>query len=280
MTESTHKPDGESTASDLNEVLRLQAVALARMSERMNTPQSGSVKSLPPIQERHGSHLPVLASDMALSEDSMPVLNAFREYLDQERRRARARILWLSLLFASLFAGTVAVLLWMDRERVQEMRADLGTANKMMEASRENANAEIKKLSETANRSVEALKQDLSSSMSMAQLEMGSNLNARLQNRDAELELLKEKLSALEIENAVLLGRLREEADRQNERPAVNVEMERDEVVEAPPVIEDVVGGLVESNTVVLPPIDKEPIVIQKPSYNRQVRMKMPVMTP
>ena len=34
--------------------------------------------------DRGGTNLPLLADDLALAGDSLPVLNAFREFLDQD----------------------------------------------------------------------------------------------------------------------------------------------------------------------------------------------------
>ncbi len=288
MTQQTHRPDDEPAAPDLNEVLRLQAVALARMSERMNTHASGAARPLPPIQDRAGSHLPVLASDMALSEDSMPVLNAFREFLDQERRRTRARILWISLLLVLLFSVSAAVLVWMGRERIQELRADIGTANQKVEASRVSADAEIKKMSESAKQSVTALKHDLNSSLTQAQSTMASNLTSKLQRSDAELDLLKDKLSSLEIENAVLVGRLHEALERaealQLERMNVETAAEmaamtdEDQTKAGGAASEEEMPAVVETNAAAVS--GQDPIVIQSPSYNRAFRLKVPAMTP
>ena len=275
MTEETHKPDGDSTTGDLNEILRLQAVALARMSERINAQYTSPVKALPPLQERSGLHMPILTSDAALSEDSMPVLNAFREFLDQERRRTRARILWISLLFAVLFAASVAAILWLGRERLQELRADIGVANRKVDASRERASDEIKKISETATRSVTAMKRD----MSMAQSAIVSNLNDKLQNRDVETELLKEKLSNLEIENAMLIGRMRDSADRAEARQATEEAADADGAEMLDPM-DDNIGVVTDETNDVVQSKDMAPIVIQTPSYNRPVRLKVPRLSP
>lgn len=288
MTDETHKPDGEPAAADLNEVLRLQAVALARMSERMNTHQVGAARILPPTQERAGAHLPVLASDAALSEDSMPVLSAFREFLDQERRRTRARILWISLLFVVLFSVSAAVLVWMGREHIRELQDDIGTANRKLEASRESADAEIRKISESAKQSVKALKQDLNSSMTQAQSAMVSNVNTKLQHSDAEMDLLKDKLSALEIENAVLIGRLREAVDRAEALQLERMNAETAAEMDAMTSVEPAVTGtgprdeLVETAAATNAPqsVGGDPIVIQTPAYNRPVRLKVPAMAP
>lgn len=290
MTEELHQTDGGSGA-DLNEVLRLQAVALARMSERMDSHRLAGARPapLPPGERPASGNLPVLASEAALTEDSLPVLNAFREFLDQERRRSRARILWVSFLFAVVFSLTALVVLWMGRERLQELRNDLGTTNKKVEQTLQSASDEMKKVSEAAGRTVSTIRQDVNTTLHKAQSAMASNVAVEMQSRDAELGLLKEKLAALEIENAVLIGRLRE-ANRVSEAAAVTEErpepvengggqgvVEQEEESTGPsenPQAADR-GSAVEPGSV-----GGAPILIQTPAYNRPVRLKVPSLAP
>lgn len=290
MTEELHQADGGSGA-DLNEVLRLQAVALARMSERMDSHRAAGPRPAPlPSGERPGSgNLPVLASDAALTEDSLPVLNAFREFLDQERRRSRARILWVSFSFAVVFAVTALLVVWMGRERLQELRNDLGTTNKKVDETLQSANAEIKKVSEAAGRTVSTIQKDVNTTLHKAQSAMASNVAVEMRSRDAELGLLKEKLAALEIENAFLIGRLRE-ANRATE--AADMAAEEPEPVEnggeaAVEVPEE--GSAVTADTPAMSeqgnpagPVSAggAPILIQTPAYNRPVRLKVPPLAP
>lgn len=291
MTEETHRSDGESGV-DLNEVLRLQAVALARMSERMDsyrTAAAGKPSVPPPEAERHGSpHLPVLASEARLTEDSLPVLNAFREFLEQERRRTRARILWVSLSFAVLFAATVTTVMWMGRERLSELRNDLGSTSRRVDERIQAASAEMQRASEVAGRTASILKRDMNSTLTMAQSTMASNLNAEMKSRDVEIDLLKEKLSSLEIENAVLVGRLRE-ATRSMEARAEGMREEtvapEEQTAEAEsgepePGVEKGVASSRPATNDAMAEFLAPPIVIQTPAYNRPVRFKMPAMKP
>lgn len=291
MTDELHKTEG-GPAGDLNEVLRLQAAALARMSERMDTHRMAAARPpIPPPPERHGLHLPVLASDAAaLTEDSLPVLNAFREFLEQERRRTRARVLWVSLSFAVVFGITVSAVVWLGRERIRELRSDLGSTNKRVDDTLQSASEEIRKVSEAAGRTVSTIQRDVNSTILNAQSAIASNVNVEMKTRDAEIDLLKEKLSSLEIENAVLLGRLRE-ATREAEARARAVE-EQQEAREGAERAEETTAGTpdsMEQGLEVGEPAPRgtapesagdPPIVIQTPAYNRPVRLKMPAMTP
>ncbi len=285
MTEELHRTEG-GASGDLNEVLRLQAAALARMSERMDSHRMAAAKPVAPAPERHGMHLPVLAADAALTEDSLPVLNAFREFLEQERRRARARILWTSLAFALVFGVTLVAALWLGRERIRELRNDLGATTRRVDDTLQNANAEMRRVSEAAGRTVSTLKQDIHSTMSQAQSAIASNVTVEMKSRDAQIDLLKEKLSSLEIENAVLVGRLRE-AEREAEARAQAM---REPQEEQEPVVEEEEpsapdAGAMEAVTPVAELAVPEaagdpPIVIQTPAYNRPVRLKVPSLAP
>ncbi len=283
MTEQNQHTDG-GTSPDLNEVLRLQAVALARMSERMDAHRTPGPKPLPspPVERPAGGNLPVLASDAALTEDSLPVLNAFRDFLEQERRRTRARILWVSLSFAVVFGVAAAVVIWMGRERLLELRSDLGSTTRKVDQSLQDANAEMRKVSEAAGRTVTTIQRDVNATLHKTQSTIASNVAVEMQSRDAELGLLKEKLAALEIENAVLIGRLRE-ADRAAAEAAEPVQDSEPEIV---PDGEESCGkpdqaaagtSVREETGLAMPPPDGgAPILIQTPAYNRPVRLKVP----
>jgi hypothetical protein len=213
MTDDTHKtnPDGRGM-ENLTEVLRLQAEALARISERMAGAQGhgsggGAVLGLPPRLEPAGSHdLPVLAGDPSLSEESLPVLNAFRKFIDAERRRARIRLMWLSLAFSVLLACVLATVLYLVHSRADELQTDIQGARRQVTEVRSNTDAELKRMADAAAR----LTTDINRGFRVAH----SNVASQIGTRDAEIDKLKETISTLEIDNAVLVGRLKEILDR------------------------------------------------------------------
>lgn len=213
MTEDTQKTSSDGRGMEnLTEVLRLQAEALARISERMAGMQGhgsvgGAVMGLPPRLEPGGSNeLPVLAGDPSLSEESLPVLNAFRKFIDAERRRARVRLMWLSLAFSVLLAGVLATVLYLVRSRADELQTDIQGARRQVTEVRSNTDAELKRMAEAAAR----LTTDINRGFRVAH----SNVASQIGTRDAEIEKLKETISTLEIDNAMLVGRLKDVLDR------------------------------------------------------------------
>lgn len=213
MTDDTQKMNSDSKGMEnLTEVLRLQAEALARISERMVGMQDhgsmgGAVLGLPPRLEPAGSHdLPVLAGDPALSEESMPVLNAFRKFIDAERRRARVRVMWLSFVFVVLLACVLGTVLYLVRSRAEELQTDIQGARRQVTEVRSSTDAELKRMAEAAAR----LTTDINRGFKVAH----SNVVSQMGTRDAEIDKLKETISTLEIDNAMLVGRLKEVLDR------------------------------------------------------------------
>ncbi len=240
MTDDTQQtnPDGRGM-ENLTEVLRLQAEALARMSERMAGRQDhggggGAVLGLPPRLEPGGSHdLPVLAGDPALSDESLPVLNAFRKFIDAERRRARIRLMWLSLMFAVLLAGVLGAVLYLVRARSEELQADIQGARRQVTEVRSSTDAELKRMAQASAR----LTTDINQGFRVAH----SNVASQMGTRDVEIDKLKETISTLEIDNAKLVGRLKEILDRTEQLQGAYVAQAQQfqtfqEALQAPPV--------------------------------------------
>lgn len=215
MTDDKNNPGSEQRGVDgLTEVLRLQAEALSRISERMAGSQ-GFPGALPPAEPhrpieppRDPGHLPVLAVDPALNEESLPVLNSFKKFLDQERQRARKRMLWVLLGFTLVFSGVLAVIVWMNSERARSLKDDIGRTQAQAERSRQEASQELHRLSEKstmlATQNVATMRRDLTRNILWAHSVISSNLSSELSDRDSTVERLKEKVSSLEIENAML----------------------------------------------------------------------------
>lgn len=209
MSDDDHKE-----SASLGEVIRLQAMALARMSERMTNQEGVQPGSLPaPRPLREEGNLPVLAGDAALSEESLPVLNSFKKFLAAERRRARRRVIWVSVALGAGLMIVVGVGAWAGRERIAALRDDIAAANVRSEEARLKAAAEIKKSTDSAAAAAALLRQDLRRNVQSSHSILSSNLTTQLVGRETELEQLKEKLSTLEIENAMLASQLKELAE-------------------------------------------------------------------
>ncbi len=267
--------DSGKDSGGLSEILRLQAVALARMSERLAGQQEPESPALPvpraaphDTRPRHEDQFPVLASDAALSDESLPVLNTFKKFLEAERRRARRRVIWISLAFGAGMVVIMGALAWLGRERIAELRQAIGTASAQANESRLKTDAEIKKVSESAI----TLKQDLWRTVLSSHSMLSSNLNTKWVGREAEVDQLKEKLSALEIENAMLVGRLKELADTTMRlQESYETWIEKSASVEpAGQVQTGVVSGASPTEAKNLP------LLINAPGYGRAVNLRLP----
>lgn len=219
MTDEKHNPETEHHGVEgLTEVLRLQAEALSRISERMSQGQH----SVPPPEHHEPkgdpAHLPVLARDPSLTEESLPVLNSFKKFLDEERQRGRKRMLWGLLGFTVVFSSVLAVIVWMNSERARELKNDIVQTKALSEQTRLASDAELKRLAEqtsqAATQNVSQLRKDITRNILWAHSMIASNMNSELTGRDGELERLKEKLSEVEIENAMLARQVAELGDR------------------------------------------------------------------
>ena len=102
MSDTPNDEGKRSEIGNLTEILRLQAETLARMTSRMGAgvppdppaarlPQGARFADDDEDDDATGnSALPVLARDPSVSGESLPVLNTFRKFLADERRRAMA----------------------------------------------------------------------------------------------------------------------------------------------------------------------------------------------
>ena len=211
MTDETQKANSDpGGVGGLTEILKLQAEALARMSERMAgqqaPPLSGPPLALPPRFDGTGGHLPIMAGDPAMSEEGLPVLSAFRKFLETERRKARRRFVWMSVLFAILMGGVLAAAAYLWSNRVRELRSDIaGVRTEAAEAKvaaqvRTDAGEKAQRVAEIAVKSVSDVKNNLSAAQ--------SNLAAEVVSRSGEIDRLKEMISSLQLENAVLISQV------------------------------------------------------------------------
>lgn len=209
----------------LTEVLRLQAEALSRISERMAglSQGGGKVPPLPlPSAQRDkaddGMHLPVLAGDPVLSEESLPVLNSFKKFLDEERRRGRKRFVWGLLGFTALFSLVLAAVVWMNGSRIHALKTDIGQASSQLARTKQEAATELRrvetKTDQTAARNAAAMRSDVTRNILWAHSTLASNMNFELTGRDSEIVRLKDKVATLEVDNTMLTRKVEELAQR------------------------------------------------------------------
>jgi len=229
MNESDHA--GDKAASDLtnlSDVIRRHAEELARLSGRLaydaSQPPPG-VAMPPPVQTPvftprgdKGANLPARAGDPSLAGDSLPVLTAFREFLEQERLRTRRRMMRVGYLTLAGAMILVAIGLLVGHWDVSQTRIKL-------EAARRASDAKLSKYGDRAVKVERALArewQDLRAaagatsnhlnrmiiSEKKAMLVNQSAIVERLLEQTAELEKMREAITALEIEKASLAGNL------------------------------------------------------------------------
>lgn len=274
----------------LTEVLRLQAEALSRISERMSGLRGNFQKPLstnPPQgfagqDLGQGLNLPALAGDPALNEDSLPVLNSFKKYLSDERRRARKRNLWLTLGFTVAFSGVLAAIVWLNSERISAIKSDVVDQKARVEKSRQEATSAIKKVADGAaqasTQTATTLHKDISRNILWAHAVLSSNLTSELSGRDVEIDQLKDKISALEIDNTMLTKQLNElgrrvkavEADYRDfmERPMQDSQLRDLEARAA--------GESGATNPPPMPVKSPNPVTINSAKFGRQFQLQMP----
>lgn len=227
MIETKSNVDPENRGVEgLTEVLRLQAEALSRISERMagmNPQAAGKVPPSATVKERPGDgmHLPVLAGDPSINEESLPVLNSFKQFLEQERRRGRKRFIWGLLGFTVVFSCVLGGIVWMNKEQDQALKADIQQTSTLLERTRKDAEAELKKVSDKTDKAAQSLaknaasvRSDITRNILWAHSTLASNINSELNGRDTEIERLKEKVSTLEVDNTLLARQVDELARR------------------------------------------------------------------
>ncbi len=204
-------PESGGDLDALARVIRRHAEELARISGRMSgTAQEEAAvlmpvddkpprrAAAPPVLRRDAGGLPSLADDPALSAESLPVLNAFRQFVEAERRRARTRMVWMGVGFALLLAGVLAGA-WLGLRRYQAaMRGEISLVRGETAQRIEQAETALRQVTEAA----EGMNHKLDGALSSTRADIESQIN----EKDTELKELREALVALQIEQALLQG--------------------------------------------------------------------------
>lgn len=274
---------GNRGVEGLTEVLRLQAEALSRISERMAGMDQAAGK-IPPVssgKDRRGEglNLPVLAGDPALSEESLPVLNSFKQFLDQERQRGRKRFIWGLLGFAVVFSCVLAVIVWMNGKRVHELKTDIQQTSTRLDRSQQESEAELKRVADKAAQSVvkntAAIRSDITRNILWAHSALASNMSTELTGRDSEIERLKEKVSTLEVDNTLLTRQVSELVQR-----VKIIEMDYLDNIERPMRNEGLspeADGAARAITSAVPAVGGDaPLTINSARFGRSMQMRVP----
>lgn len=184
----------------------------------------------------------IRTGDEALDED-MPVLNAFRQFLDQERRRARRQMIGLIALFSVLLLGLAGAGGWYVRTLLRRMGDDLETTKIRQEEARL---ATVSNLQTVATTAISLKKDVIDTRKASVQL------REKVQEQSGELGKLLDTITTLEIQNSKLqrsvrmLDTDREEAPYRKElEPAAAPEPDLPELIPrmiAPPTAPDPVA--------------------------------------
>lgn len=222
--------------------------------------------------------------------ESLPVLHAFQEFLDVERRRMRNRIVGLSVFFTLvvLLVGVGSVLvgmvfLDMVQQDIDDVHAELAAFSRDA--------AEHRGLTEAALSALDRQTGELSSQVAMGTAELkeaDAAMGARMSGQAEQVASLRSVMSAVETENALLrkeLATLRTDMTAlRTDLPAISnrvVSMVR-EIAElrapaATPIPSNVEAGEASApqlTHVRLPPVELE---LRPPGVERSVIWRLPI---
>jgi cell division protein FtsL len=145
-------------------------------------------------------------------------LNSFKQFLEQERRRGRKRLMWGLLGFTVAIAGVLALVIQMNRAQDLALKTDIQRTSTRLDRSRLAAEAELKKVADKAAQSVAnnaaTIRTDITRNILWAHSALASNMNSELSGRDNEIERLKEKVATLEVDNTMLARQVAELVQR------------------------------------------------------------------
>jgi hypothetical protein len=136
----------------------------------------------------------IRAGDEALEED-LPVLNAFRQFLDAERRRARRQLITMITVFTVVLAGLAGGGAWFLRHTLERMETGIA-ADKIRQ--QEERLVTVSNLQTVAKAAV-SLRKDVLDTRTAT-----SALQDKVKDSFSELDRLLDTITTLELQNATL----------------------------------------------------------------------------
>lgn len=136
----------------------------------------------------------IRAGDEAL-EDDLPVLNAFRQFLDAERRRARRQLITLIAVFTVILLGLAGGGFWFVRNALHKVEAGLETDKVRYEEERLSTVSNLQNVAKVAV----SLKKDVLDTRNAS-----SVIQEKVKAQSTELTRLLDTITTLEIQNSTL----------------------------------------------------------------------------
>ena len=148
-----------------------------------------------------------LRSSAALAEageGSLPVLDAFRDFLEAERRRAHRRMVALSVTFSVLFLLLLAVGGIGGRYYYNRMNRNYTQVRNELTETAERLSLETDGIMSRVNGEAVRLRDDLARRQSVLEGSLHSNIAIRAETYDVKLGSVREVVAMLETENSLL----------------------------------------------------------------------------
>jgi hypothetical protein len=163
--------------------------------------------------DRSGS---IIRAGEDTDEESMPVLNAFRQFLEAERRRSRRQMITLVCVFSVLVAALLGSGGWYLKSRLASLESGI-ESDKIR--SQEDLLASVSNIQSVARTAV-SLKKDVIDTRKISAV-----LNEKVAEQSGELSKLIDTITTLEIQNSLLQGSVRKIGEgRQRPDPALDWE--------------------------------------------------------
>lgn len=157
-----------------------------------------------------------LSSDLTTSPGSLPVLEAFQEFLDTERKRMKHRIMIMSTSIVSIMLALGTVVILINRASTRQFKndlesalADATSAKNLVDDLRRNTTRTIADLSSKSERQNEAL------STQMENIEEDrAKLTSQLDTYKDKMATLDRTIQSLKEENGDLMQQLQDTQDQ------------------------------------------------------------------
>jgi len=157
-----------------------------------------------PVPAARGAALERQVTDLARAGEDLPVLRAFQEFLEAERKRSRDQMIMLSVLLLLVFIAVVVAGLVAGRTVIASFRAEFRSAQTAAAQARTGIANQVSELARESG--------DLRSGIAAereARDVVVDRFDREMDVRGRELKEVRETIDSLEIDNALLARGLR-----------------------------------------------------------------------